>query len=105
MVVKKDEVIQKAIGALENGNLRFSKHALIRMKERKIVISDIKETIYNAQRESIKDQLTDDGSDWKYALRGKNEAGDKEIRLVLLFDGQNVLVVTAIDLNREKING
>lgn len=105
MVVKKDEVIQKAVEALENGNLRFSKHALIRMKERGIVISDIKEAIYNGQREGIKDQLTDDGSDWKYALRGKNEAGDKEIRLVLLFDEQNVLVVTAIDLNREKING
>jgi Domain of unknown function (DUF4258) len=103
--IKRKEVILDAIDAMEKGNLRISNHALIRMKERGIVLSDIKEVIYNCVRETFKDQLTEDGMTWKYVIRGMNEAKDKDIRLVLLFDVQKVLVVTAIDLTKENTNG
>ena len=105
MPIKKTEVILEAITSLEKGTLRVSKHALIRMKERRIVLSEIKEVIYNSVRETIKDQLTDDGTDWKYAIRGLNEAKDKDIRIIVLFEGQYILVVTAIVKNLEEKNG
>ncbi len=96
MPTKRDNVIQDVIEAMENGSLRLSTHAQLRMAERSIVLSDIEEAIYSSVREDHKDQLTKDGKDWKYALRGNSETG-KDLRIVVLFDDPKVLVITAID--------
>jgi hypothetical protein len=63
-------------------------------------MTDIEEMIYQAQREDIKDVITKDGLAWKYAIRGKNDKGDKDIRLVVLYKNPGMLIVTAIDKNK-----
>lgn len=55
--------------------------------------------IYQAQREDQKDELTNDKSDWKYAIRGKNNNGDKDLRIIVIFDDPKAIIVTAIDKN------
>ena len=97
--IKRPSVIQELIGASENGRLRFSTHAQLRMKERNILISDLEEAIFNSKREDAKDSLNTTGTDWKYALRGFNDDNTKDLRIIVTFVDPNIVVITVIDLN------
>lgn len=100
MPIKSESVIQDMIAAIESGLLIISDHAATRMKERNIDFSDVEEAAYRAIREDMKDSQTKDGLAWKYALRGFNDDGDKDIRLVVLYlEKPKMLLVTAIDKN------
>ena len=100
MPIKKGSVNQDMIVAIESGQLIISEHAAIRMRKRDIVFSDVEEATYSAIREELKDSLTSDGLAWKYALRGFNDNGDKDIRLMVLYlEIPKMLLVTAIDKN------
>ncbi len=100
MPIKSESVIQDMIAAIESGQLIISDHAATRMKERNIDFSDVEEAAYRAIREDMKDSQTKDGLAWKYALRGFNDDGDKDIRLVVLYlEKPKMLLVTAIDKN------
>ncbi|MEI8348351.1 MAG: DUF4258 domain-containing protein, partial [Pseudomonadota bacterium] len=100
--VKKDNVIQDVISAIESGQFIPSIHAQSRMVERDINFSDVEEAVYNSKREEGKDELTRDGKAWKYALRGLNENQDKDIRLVVLYlENPKMLLVTVINTNEK----
>ena len=59
----------------------------------------IEEVIFRAIREENKDSLSLDGEEWKYAVRGKNDRENKELRLVVMYlNRPKMLLVTAIDL-------
>lgn len=99
--IKKESVLLDVIKAVEDGQLIPSKHALEQMKARDIDFSDIEEVVYRAQREDHKDQLTDDKQEWKYAIRGLNDQGDKDIRIVVVYlESPKMLIITAIDKNK-----
>lgn len=100
MPIKSESVIQDVIEAVESGQLIISDHAATRMKERNIDFSDVEEAVYRATRDEVKDSLTKDGLAWKYVLRGFNDDGNKNIRLIVLYlEKPKMLVVTAIDKN------
>lgn len=63
-------------------------------------MSDIEEMLYRAQREKNKDQMRNDGMDWKYALRGLNDNGDKDLRVIVVFNEPDTVIVTVIDKNK-----
>ena len=102
MPTKRDNVIADVIYSLERGHLVPTFHAQEQMKKRNILLSDIEEALYQAQREEAKDKPTDDGKAWKYALRGLNEAGDKDLRIIVVFANPKVLIITAIDKNKKE---
>jgi hypothetical protein len=58
--------------------------------------------IYRAQREESKDRLRNDGQDWKYALRGLNDSGDKDIRIIVVFNDLDAVIITVIDKNKKE---
>lgn len=49
-----------------------------------------------------KDSLTGDKKEWKYALRGKKDKGDKDLRIIIMFDDPSAIIVTAIDKNKKE---
>lgn len=97
---KREDILLAVIEALENGNLRPTTHVLERMEERKILFSDMAEAIYNASREESKDEFNANTGDWKYAIRGLNDDGVKDIRLIVVFKNPKTLILTVIDLNQ-----
>ena len=101
-VVKRPNVLIELIKALEEGRLIPSFHAQEQMKKRDILMSDLEEALYRAKREDHKDSPTKDGKDWKYSLRGVNESGEKDLRIIIIFDDPKVVVVTAIDKNKKE---
>ena len=102
MLNKRENIVPEVIRALEEGRLRYSFHAQEQMTKRDILVSDIEEALYRSQREENKDSLTNDKKAWKYSLRGANDNGDKDLRIIILFDEPNVLVVTAIDKSKKE---
>ena len=101
---KKETVLQDLINAVEFGVLIPSIHALEQMVNRGITMSDIEEVVYRAYREDHKDSLNNDGNDgndWKYAVRGLNDNGGKDIRIIVAYlDEPKMLLITAIDKNK-----
>ncbi len=99
---KRVNVIQDVIKALESGNLVPSNHAQEQMERRNVQMSDVEEMIYRAQREEAKDSLTKDKKDWKYSLRGLNDSGEKDIRIIVVFNAPDTVIVTVIDKNKKE---
>lgn len=97
---KKEDILLAVINSVESGNLRLTFHVLQRMKERRILLSDVYDVIFNARREENKDEFNPFTGDWKYAIRGLNSDGDKDIRLILVFKDPATLILTVIDLNQ-----
>jgi hypothetical protein len=101
-IKKRPDVIHAVIKAFEKGRLIPSFHAEKQMQARYIQMSDIEEMIYRAHIEDHKDSPRNDGKDWKYSLRGLNDKGDKDIRIIVVFNGPDTVVVTAIDMNKKE---
>ncbi len=101
-IEKRHNVIPDIIAALESGYLIPSIHALQQMEKRDIQMSDIEEAIYSAHREESKDSMTSDGANWRYSLRGKNENGDKDLRIIIMFADPKAIIVTTIDKNKKE---
>lgn len=101
-IVKRLNVIQDVIEALEAGNLVPSSHAQEQMKKRDVQMSDVEEMLYRAYREESKDSLTSDRKGWKYSLRGLNDSGEKDLRIIVVLSDPEAVVVTVIDKNKKE---
>lgn len=99
-IEKRPNVIADVIAAAENGLLVPTGHAEKQMEIRDVQMSDIEEMLYRAQREDHKDGITKDGKSWKYAIRGLNDNGDKDIRVIVAFDSPETVIITVIDKNK-----
>jgi hypothetical protein len=105
MTIKKEEnVLQLVIHGLEEGHLFLSFDAIEQMQKREIKFSDICEAIYRSEREEHKDTYLEHPKtkrwSWRFAIRGKNDVGDKDLRIIFVIQNPKVIIVTAIDLNR-----
>jgi hypothetical protein len=106
MEVKKADVLLAVISALDSGNLRLSLHAQERMNVRGITYADVSEAILNGKREGQKDDYRQNPKNklwsWRYSIRGPNENEDKDLRIVVIMDDPQTVIVTVIDLNRKE---
>jgi hypothetical protein len=76
------------------------------MSERGIDYADVREAILNGKREEQKDDYRQNPKNkfwsWRYAIRGLNDNEDKDLRIVVIMDDPQTVVVTVIDLNRKE---
>jgi len=105
-VEKIENILQTVLEALESGNLILSFHATEQMEAREVTFSDVKEALYQGQREEQKDDcrqnLKSKKWSWRYALRGLNDSGEKDLRIIVAIENPKAIVVTVIDLNRKE---
>lgn len=95
---KVEDVKAKAEAAVNGGTLRKSDHALKRMGQRKILDPDVDHVLLNGFHEKKKDAFSDDHGTWKYSIKGK-DIDRRNIRLIVVFEDPNTLLITAIDLD------
>lgn len=98
---KTDELLIAIDEALKNKNYYFTRHALERSKERKNVseyqiLRILKST--SKYHEANKDGFHESSQDWNYSIRGKS-VDSEDIRIILSFDKNNMLIITVINLN------
>ncbi|MCO5142096.1 MAG: DUF4258 domain-containing protein [Oligoflexia bacterium] len=82
---------------VEAGQLRFSQHALDRMKSREITRLEVEQVLKEGRHNKKKDQFNELERSWDFVIEGKT-IDKRLLRIVVAVIEPNLLVVTAIDL-------
>lgn len=96
---KSKNLLQKIYQAVTSGRLFYSNHANDRMLERKLLKVEIEYVLRVGFHEDRKDQFNEKMNSWDYAIRGKTIDG-RNLRIIIAIIRPNILIVTAIDLDR-----
>ena len=75
-----------------------TRHATDRKAERSITRPEILYVLRRGHHEKRKDRFEPRFQAWNYAIRGKT-VDARELRVIVSFDKNNMLIITAIDLN------
>ena len=97
-----NELFEAIAAALKSKNYYFTDHALKRSKQRKNVSEfQIIELLESRSKyhESKKDSFDENFRNWNYSIRGKSIDAE-DIRIILSFDKDLMLVITVINLNK-----
>jgi len=81
------------------GDFLDTTHALARRSERFISRPEILQVLRSGWHEKNKDQYREEYQSWNYAIRGVTVDG-RELRIVVSFEEDRLLIVTAIDLEK-----
>lgn len=101
---KEENVLVRVLEAVESGNIILSFHAMEQMEAREVTFFDVKEALYQGQREEQKDDYRQNPKSkkwsWRYSIRGLADNDEKDLRIVVALADPKTIVVTVIDLNR-----
>ncbi len=85
---------------IERGHYLDTRHATDRQTERSISRTEILYVLRNGRHEKSKDQYQERFKAWNYAIRGRT-IDKREVRVIVSFDENNMLIITAIELGAE----
>ncbi len=94
---KEPELLQKIKDAINLGNFRDVTHASERASEREITRPEYLYVLKTGRHEKKKDEFKEEYNTWNYAIRG-NTIDEKELRVIVSFDENNMLIITLIAL-------
>lgn len=94
-------VVAKVAKHLLANQIEFCVHARQQMHFRDITQSDVLEVLGRGWREPRKDEWKEAFQQWRYAYRGYDDSGSRSIRVAVALDDSGVIVVTAIDLDKD----
>jgi hypothetical protein len=97
---KEADLLEKIRVALSSGKYQKTEHAKQRAAERGIIIADYEYVLKTGNHESKKDKFDEMYNTWNYAIRGKT-IDKRELRVVITFDEDGMLLITVIDLDLE----
>jgi Domain of unknown function (DUF4258) len=87
------EIIRKCI---EENRYTSTTHALIRQQERKISVSEVVHVLKTGYEEKNKTCFDNNNNIWKYAIRGKTKLDKLDVRVIVTFDENRMLIVTVM---------
>jgi hypothetical protein len=83
--------------AIASGAYIYSSHASERLQQRKVTNPEVLQVLEGGRHEKAKDSYDEAFKAWNYAVRGKT-VDRRELRIVVSFDPEGMLIVTVIDL-------
>lgn len=86
--------------SLESGHYFDTRHATDRQAERSISRTEVVYVLKHGRHEKSKDQYQERYWTWNYAIRGKT-IDRRDVRVIVSFDENNMLIITAIELGVE----
>lgn len=98
---KESDLLIKIRKAILSGNYQETEHAKQRANERGIIGADSEYVLKTGNHEPSKDKFDETYNEWNYAVRGKT-LDKRELRIIVTFDEDGLLLITVIDLNLEK---
>lgn len=96
-----DNLIAKISECIKRGSYRVTLHALDRQLERNIDLPDVVYVLTNGYHEKKKTSFDEVFQTWKYVVRGKT-LEQVEVRIILAFDEREMLIITVIDVTKER---
>ena len=94
---KEPHLLERVRKCVESGNYLDTAHSSIRRDERRITRPEFLYVLKHGWHEKAKDQFDEFYKAWNYAIRGETIDG-RELRVVVAFERQGILVITAIEL-------
>ncbi|MCH9021382.1 MAG: DUF4258 domain-containing protein [Planctomycetes bacterium] len=93
------DVRSQIIQAVNSGEYLDVTHAQDRSRERNITRPEYEYVLKNCFHERSKDEYMENYKAWNYAVRGHTIDG-RDIRVVVSFDDNGMLIITVIDLEK-----
>jgi len=84
---------------VEDGRYLDTRHATERKTQRMISRPELLYVLKYGRHEKAKDKFDEAYNAWNYAIRGKT-LDRRELRIVVSFDENGMLIITAIDLTK-----
>ena len=98
-IIKIQNLLPKIKKAIEDDNYLYTGHANQRLQLREVTRQEVKQVLISGYHEKKKDTYDEAFLAWNYAIRGKT-IDSKELRVIISFHEDNMLVITVIDLGR-----
>ena len=95
---KLNNLMDEIAHAVEEGRYLDTRHATERQAQRTITRPEVLYILKKGYHEKRKDKFDDAFQAWNYAVRGKT-VDKRNLRIIVSFDENNMLIITAIDLD------
>lgn len=90
------EVLSKIKECIEKGNYFVTAHAFIRQGERMISLPESLHVLETGYEEKKKTCFDMEYNAWKYAIRGKTIRDELDVRVIVAFDENEMLIITVM---------
>ncbi|HSX11509.1 MAG TPA: DUF4258 domain-containing protein [Chlamydiales bacterium] len=91
------DLLGRVKDCLDSGRYCDTSHAVQRKSQRGISLPHILQVLRNGYHEKRKDEYKPEYDDWNYSIRGMT-SDKKDIRVVVAFDNDDMLIITVIVL-------
>lgn len=104
MTRKKPEKIKNVLvkikECIEKGDYFVTSHAFIRQNERLISLPESLHVLETGYEEKQKTRFDTDYNTWKYAIRGKTIRDELDVRVIVAFDENGMLIITVMHIEK-----
>lgn len=97
---KLKNVLDKIKVCIENGQFILTVHALDRQSERLISLPETLYVLKTGYEEKRKTTFDNERNTWKYAIRGKTIRDKTNVRVVVAFDEDEMVIITVVNVGR-----
>ena len=94
------ELMRVIRACIEEGRFLDTRHAWERQDERRINRPEVLYVLKQGRHEKSKDTFNKFHHAWNYSVRG-NTVDRRELRIIVSFDENGMLVITAIELRKQ----
>lgn len=93
-------VLDKIKECISKGAYHVSSHAFKRQQERMISLPECLHVLKTGYEEKQKASFNPEHNAWKYAIRGKTIRDGLDVRVIVAFDENGVLIITVMQVER-----
>lgn len=95
-------VLNKIKQCIREGSYFVTSHAFIRQNERMISLPESLYILETGYEEKNKTRFDKENSTWKYAIRGKTLRDKLEVRVIVAFDENNMIIITVMHVKSNR---
>ncbi len=89
-------VLIKIKDCIKKGHYFVTSHAFIRQNERMISLPESLHVLGTGYEEKKKTRFDAEHNTWKYAIRGKTLRDELDVRVIIAFDENDMLIITVM---------
>jgi hypothetical protein len=93
-------VLEKIKECIEKGLYFVTAHAFIRQNERMISLPESLHVLETGCEEKKKTRFDIEHNTWKYAIRGRTRRDELDVRVIVAFDKDGMLIITVMHVER-----
>lgn len=94
--LKLENVLKRIVECIEEDKYTMTTHAFNRHTERNITVPEIVHVLKTGYEEKKKTCFDEEKNVWKYAIRGKTKIGNSDVRVIVTFDEDGMLIITVM---------